>query len=497
MQQAGSAFAPLLRRAVVAAAAALACLPAPSARAVGAVDAEALEKAFVDVSDKVGPAVVSVVASYTIVQRSSPWGDDFADDFFRQWFNAPPPTEQRQDVMSAGSGVIVSPEGYILTNAHVVGQARNVKVKLLTGKEYKAKIVGKDEDTDLCVLKIQADTTLTAAPLGDSEKIHVGQWAIAIGNPFALENTMTVGVISAKGRMLDESSGSRSARYTSFIQTDASINRGNSGGPLINIKGEVIGINTMIYSPSGGSVGIGFAIPVNVAKNVMAGLIKEGRIIRAQLGIQYRAVTPDVARKLRLPPGGGMEVSAVLRDSAAAKAGLKPGDIILSVDKKPLKEPNELRATVQQRRVGDTVTLEVYRKGQKLTVPVALREESHAAARETAGEPGGAPAGEPNETTWLGMTLAPLNDELAQHLEARDAEGVVVMKLDPDSPALASGVQRGDIIREIEQQPIATLKDFLAARARIGDKDGILLLIERQGSTMYLVVQKEARDRPE
>jgi len=500
MQQAPSTF--LSRARTLAAAALLAAVGARSAWAIapaaaprpanGGADAESLERAFVDISDRVGPAVVSVAASYTVVQRYSPWGEEFPDEILRQWFNAP--YEQKQDVMSLGSGVIVSTDGYLLTNAHVVGQAKNVKVKLLSGKEYKARIVGKDEDTDLCVLKIDAEGPVTAAPLGDSEKIHVGQWAIAIGNPFALENTMTVGVISAKGRMLDEANGGRTARYTSFIQTDASINKGNSGGPLINIKGEVIGINSMIFSSNGGSIGLGFAIPINVAKNVMEGLIKNGHISRPQLGIAYRTVSPDVARKLRLPPGGGMEISSVLKDSAAAKAGLKPGDVILSVDKKPLKDANELRAMIQQRRVGDSITLDVYRKGQKLTIPVALKEESRSQEREAGEKRGETP--EAGESSWLGMTVTALTDELAQHLDARDAEGVVVMSVAQDSVALTSGVQRGDIIREIEQQPVTSLKDFEAAKARIGDKDGVLLLIERQGSTMYLVVQREAGDKP-
>ncbi|MEK7767178.1 MAG: trypsin-like peptidase domain-containing protein, partial [bacterium] len=368
-------LATVLALASCAAAAAVRSSAAPPAAAIPAAvstaDADGLERSFVDVADRVGPAVVSIVATTTYVMRGSPWGDESMDEFFRHFFEIPQ-MEQRQQVMSAGSGVIVTADGYVLTNAHVIGQAKNIVVKLLNKKEYKAKIVGKDDDTDLAVLKIKAEGTLATAPLGDSDRIRVGQWSIAIGNPFALENTVTVGVISAKGRQLDNGTGGRTARFTSFIQTDASINRGNSGGPLLNIRGEVIGINTMIYSPSGGSVGIGFAIPINIAKRVMDGLIKEGRIIRPQLGIAYGPLQPEVAKKLGLPAGQGMEVSGVLKGTGAEQAGLKPGDIILAVDGKPLREREELRAIVLAHKGGDTIRLDVQRKGKRIVLDVAL-----------------------------------------------------------------------------------------------------------------------------
>ena len=338
----------------------------------GPTDVAASERSFVDIADRVGPAVVSIVASYTIVQRFSPWGDEFMDQFFHQFMEAPQ-QERRQQVQSAGSGVIVTADGTILTNAHVIANARNVTVYLSDKKEYKAKIVGRDEDTDLAVLKIVPVGHLVAAPLGDSDRIHVGQWAIAIGNPFALENTMTVGVISAKGRKLNDSEGGRTAHYTSFIQTDASINKGNSGGPLLNIRGEVIGINSMIFSPSGGSVGIGFAIPINLAKSVMEGLIKEGKIVRPQLGVAYQPLTPEVRKKMRIPEGVGMEVNKVFKGTAAEKAGLKAGDILLAVDRKPLRDADDLRTAVLQHRVGDALALEILRNGSRLTIQVLLR----------------------------------------------------------------------------------------------------------------------------
>jgi Do/DeqQ family serine protease len=449
-----------------------------------------LEGAFTDVSDRAGPAVVSIVSSYTVVHRFSPWGDEGLDDLFGQFFGTPPQREMQEPVVSAGSGVIVSRDGYILTNAHVIGRAKNVSVKLLDKREYKAAIVGMDEDTDICVLRIKADGPLVAAPLGDSDAIRVGSWAIAIGNPFGLENTVTVGVISAKGRRLDESSGGRTARFTGFIQTDASINRGNSGGPLINIRGEVIGINTMIYSPSGGSVGIGFAIPVNIAKSVMDSLIKEGKIVRPQLGVAYRPVAPEVAKKLKLPAGTGMEVSQVLPGTAAERAGLKAGDIILSVDGKPLKDQEDLRNAVLQHKVGDRIQLDVFRRNARLKLEVILKESAHEAAEDHPKESQKAPG---EERSWLGMTVQDLTEDLARQLETRNTEGVLVTRVAADSRAQNSGIQRGDVIREIEQQAVHNLKEFEEVGRRLGDKDGILVLVERRGSVMYIVIERPAK----
>lgn len=453
-----------------------------------ATDAAGLEKSFTEIADKVGPAVVSVVASYTVVQRYT-WGDEFMDEFFKQFFEGPHPQyEQRQPVVSAGSGVIVNADGTILTNAHVLGRAKNIMVKLLNQKEYKAKLVGKDDDTDLAVIKIAPEGKIAWAALGDSDEIKPGQWAVAIGNPFGLENTMTVGVISAKGRKLDEMQGGRTARFTGFIQTDASINRGNSGGPLLNLKGEVIGINSMIFSPSGGSVGIGFAIPVNLAKTIMESLVKDGKIVRPQLGVAYRPVDPAVAKKLKLT--GGMEVSQVMKNSAAEKAGVKPGDIIVTVNRKPLKDQDDLRSVVLQQKVGDRLALEVFRKGKTVPIVVVLKEMAPAEPAE--GDKKSDSGKRPGESSnWLGMTVEELTAEMAEQLGARDAEGVIVTRVQPESRAAASGITRGDILREVEQQTVRNLAEFDAARQKAGDKDDLLLLVERRGATMYIVVEKK------
>jgi len=482
-----SAAAPAAAVAAPAARPPLQLAPAPSP----SDEALRLEGAFTDAVDRVGPAVVSIAASFTIARRFSPWGDEGLDDLFGQFFGMNPQREMQEPVVSAGSGVIVSANGYVITNSHVIGNAKKktITIRLLDKREFKAGIVGQDDDTDIAVLKIDVDGALTAAPLGDSDRIRVGSWAIAIGNPFGLENTVTVGVISAKGRRLDESSGGRTARFTGFIQTDASINRGNSGGPLINIRGEVIGINTMIYSPSGGSVGIGFAIPVNIAKSVLEGLIKEGRIVRPQLGVAYRPVPPEVAKKLKLPGGAGMEVSQVLKGTAADRAGLRAGDIILSADGKPLKDQEDLRGTVLQHKIGDRMILDVFRKGSRLKIEVILQvlkpeTEAAAAPAQSQKTPG-------REQQWLGMTVQDLTEELAGRLGTRDLEGVVVTEVAADSRAQASGIHRGDIIREIEQSAARNLKEFTEVSRRLGNKDSILVLVERRGSVMYVVIERE------
>ena len=463
--------------------------PSHSAPKAPIKDASVLQQAFVSVAEKVGPAVVSVNASYTMVQRfSSPQGDEFFDEFFRKFFEMPQPYERRQDVTSLGSGFIVTTDGYILTNAHVLGQAKDVMVTLTNKKQYRAKIIGKDDGSDVAVLKIKADEKLVAAPLGDSDAIEVGQWAIAIGNPFALENTVTVGVVSAKGRQLDTRVSGPSGRYTSFIQTDASINRGNSGGPLLNINGEVIGINTLIFSPSGGSVGIGFAIPISMAKRIMEEIIREGRYVRPQMGVMYRALDPEVAKKLGLEPGAGMEITEVFKETAADKAGLKPSDIILSMDDDVLKSTGDLRDVIIKHKVGDTVKLTVFRRDRKMKIDVKLMGEQTAQEKT---EPAGKQEKAGEGTAWLGMAVSDITPELADRLGITDTDGVVIIKIEPDSAAADAYLAPGDIIREIEQQPVKSVRDFEAAGKRVKPGVDVLLLIERQGSTQYIVIRQD------
>jgi Do/DeqQ family serine protease len=453
-----------------------------------------LEQAFVTVADKAGPAVVSITSEF--VQTG--YFEDPFDNFYRFFYGLPSPRSGQREFRQrgGGSGFIVSPDGYILTNAHVVSlksddqsnlqYAKVVKVLLTSHKEHTAKVVGLDPMTDVAVLKIKPEADLPVLPLGDSDQVMVGQWSIAIGNPFGLENTLTVGVISAKGRKV--SSPDRASALSSYIQTDASINSGNSGGPLINIRGEAIGINSMIASPSGGSVGIGFAIPINIAREVMNGIIKEGRITRAQIGVAFRPLAPAVAKRLGLKPGQGLEISQVLKGSGAEAAGLTAGDILLSVDDKPLEDANDLRGYILGRKPGDRVKLEVFRKGKRLAAEVVLKETVEAAKAPKDGGKAGDREKPDASKAWLGMRLERLTSESAAKAQSVSTQGVMVSSVEPGSLAAQAGIQAGDVIREVEQTAVASPSDLSALVKSLGERDGWLLLIERQGSAMYVML---------
>jgi Do/DeqQ family serine protease len=330
---------------------------------------KSLGQAFVEVAKEVQPSVVNITTEKTIaVQPWDRFGEDFFkgspfEDFFRGFGFGPPGggREYQYKQRSGGSGVIVDKEGYILTNNHVVEGADKVKVRLNDGREFIATIKGQDPRTDLAVLHIKAKD-LPVARLGDSDKLEVGEWAIAIGSPFGLEHTVTVGVISAKGR-----SGLGTGTYEDFIQTDASINPGNSGGPLINIDGEVIGINAMIIQPG---TGIGFAIPINMAKQILNDLIKKGKVVRPWLGISAQDLSPELSEHFKVKEKGGVLVSEVHPGTGAEKAGLVSGDIILSVDDKPIKNASELVKEIQKKKVGEKVKLSIIREGKPLVIEV-------------------------------------------------------------------------------------------------------------------------------
>jgi len=330
---------------------------------------KSLGQAFVEVAKKVQPSVVNITTEKTITMGPGDrFGEDFFkgspfEDFFRSFGFGPPEggREYQYKQRSGGSGVIVDKEGYILTNNHVVEGSEKVKVRLNDGREFTATVKGQDSKTDLAVLHIKAND-LPVAPLGDSGKLEVGEWAIAIGSPFGLEHTVTVGVISAKGR-----SGFGTGTYEDFIQTDASINPGNSGGPLINIDGEVIGINAMIIQPG---TGIGFAIPINMAKQILYDLIKTGKVVRPWLGISAQDLTPELSEHFKTKEKEGVLVSEVHPGTGAEKAGLASGDIILSVDDKPIKNVGELVKEIQRKKVGQKVKLSVIREGKPLTIEV-------------------------------------------------------------------------------------------------------------------------------
>lgn len=443
--------------------------------------AKSLGQAFVEVAKKVQPAVVHIQTEKTISVRPDPFwfGDEFFkgspfEEFFKG-FRSPRERgkEYRHKQRGEGSGVIVDKEGYVLTNNHVIEGADRVKVRLNDGREFIATVKGRDTRTDLAVLHIKAKD-LPVATLGDSDKLEVGEWAIAIGNPFGLEHTVTVGVISAKGR-----SGLGTGTYEDFIQTDASINPGNSGGPLINIDGEVIGINVMIIWPG---QGIGFAIPINMAKQILSDLIKEGKVVRPWLGIRVQDLTADMAEQFQVKDREGVLVSQVEPGTGAEKAGLTSGDIIKTVDDKAVRNASELIKEIQKRKVGQKVRLGLIRDGKEMTLEVnltAMPEKTEIAMEKEEAE------------EKMGARVQELNPQLASRYRISGVKrGVVVLSVEEGSLADEMGLQEGDVILEINRKKIETVRDFERAMKDAKIERGILLHIHRKGSSFYFTFKK-------
>ncbi|HMK74742.1 MAG TPA: Do family serine endopeptidase [Thermodesulfobacteriota bacterium] len=443
---------------------------------------KSLGRAFVEVAKKAQPAVVNITTEKTIAMR--PWdryGEDFFkgspfEDFFKGFGFSPREKgkEYRHKQKSGGSGVIVDKEGYILTNNHVVEDADKIKIRLNDGREFTATLKGQDPRTDLAVLHIKA-RDLPVAALGDSDKLEVGEWAIAIGSPFGLEHTVTVGVISAKGR-----SGLGTGTYEDFIQTDASINPGNSGGPLINIDGEVVGINAMIIQPG---TGIGFAIPINMAKQILSDLIKQGKVVRPWLGISVQDLTPEMAEQFQVKEKEGVLIAQVHQGTGAEKAGLLSGDIIKSVDEKAIKNGNELIKEIQKKKVGQTVKLALVRDGKPMTVEVT-----------TAAMPVKPEAmHEKDIEEKLGAMVQELTPQLAARyrISSEIKRGVVVVGVEEGSPAEDIGLQEGDAVLEINRKKIETVKDFEKAAKDMNMEKGVVLRLHRRGNTFYHSFKKQ------
>ena len=422
-------------------------------------------------------SVVNIYTVTVIKQRMpnmpfrNPFGqNDPFNDFFERFFRDQIPKEYRQ--RSLGSGFIIDKAGFILTNNHVVEKTDEIKVLLDNEKEFDAEIIGKDPKTDLALIKIKTDESLTPLPLGDSDKLEVGDWVIAIGNPFGLEHTVTAGIVSAKYRRIGAGS------YDNFIQTDASINPGNSGGPLLNTLGEVVGINSMIVPGGGGSIGIGFAIPINMAKDLLPQL-KEGRIIRGWLGVMIQSVTSELKAKLQLINEKGALVADVTPGGPAEKAGIKRGDVIISFDGQEIKEMNDLPYIVASTPVNKIVMVEVIRGGDKKRFQVKIEELKEIKKKKDADE----------ETANLGMTVEELTPEIARQYGVSTKKGLVVVDVENNSPAEEAGIQRGDIILEIDQKPIQDLQQYKEKIRQYQTGDTILFLIKRMDSTIYLTLK--------
>jgi serine protease Do len=435
---------------------------------------------FVTLAKKMKPLVVNISTTQVSEARggsqefSSPFGDDDPfNDFWKRFFGGPTPRgPQRQ--RSLGSGFIIDSDGSILTNNHVVENATKIVVKLSDDQEYEATVVGRDPKTDIAVIKINAKTSLAAANFGDSEKLEVGEWVVAIGNPFGLDSTVTSGIVSAKGRHIGQ------GPYDNFIQTDASINPGNSGGPLINLRGEVIGINTAIFSRSGGNIGIGFAIPINLVKEVLPQLRGKGKVTRGFLGVLIQKVTPEIAESLGLDKAQGALVANVSKDGPADKAGVKVGDVIVEFDGKEVKDSGDLPIIVARTAVDKKVRMKVLRDKKEIMLNVAvgeLKDEEVVASAPEKGE--------------LGLTVQRLTPQMAESLGLEKSEGVVVSAVEPGSVGDEAGIRRGDIIMEIDRKTIRTVDDYRKAVAAVKKGRGILFLVRRGEGTLFLALKPQ------
>lgn len=389
-------------------------------------------------------------------------------DFFERFFGDQVPKEFEQKGL--GSGVIISSDGYVLTNNHVVEGADEILVKISEKEQYQAKVVGSDPTTDLALLKLEAERDLPSANLGDSDSLRVGEWVIAIGNPFGLEHTVTAGIVSAKGRVIG------SGPYDDFIQTDASINPGNSGGPLFNLQGEVVGINTAIVATG---QGIGFAIPINVAKDELPQLREKGKVTRGWLGVQIQAWEPGMAQKFGLKEEKGALVGRVIEGEPAERAGIQKGDVILEVEGRKIKDTKDLLNTVARLQPGRKVKVVVWRDGKERTFTVELGE------RPAEGEVSAEPA--PSKEDRIGLTVQDITPQMAERMELEKPEGVLISNVKPGSPGAKGGLQRGDVIHEMERQPVKSVKDYQRILSKVG-KDSVLLWIQRGKHRRYVVV---------
>ena len=432
---------------------------------------------FSSVIDPVLPSVVNISSTKVVKRQNAP--DMFNDPFFRQFFGNQAPREQTQREYSLGSGVIVNASGFILTNNHVVQGASDVEVVTTVNTKYKARVIGTDPRTDIAVLKVDA-SNLPTVTLGDSSRMKVGDLVFAIGDPFGIGETATGGIVSATGRGL----GGAIERYEDFVQTDAAINPGNSGGALIDVHGYLIGINTAILSGGGGNEGVGFAIPINLARNIMQQILDHGKVVRGYLGVTIQAVSPDMAKAFGLSRGGGALIGDVTPNSPAAKAGIQRGDIITEMDGKTVNGPDDLSVRTSEMAPGTVVHLKVFRSGQTRDIEVTLGEYPETTASNRTPSEGPAKA-------VRGLQVQAVTPEIARQLDLPSStKGVVVTSVDPDSPAAAAGVQEGDVIQEVDRKPVRSVDEYNSATSNAGSNP-VLLLINRKGTTLFLIVQPQ------
>ncbi len=454
-------------------------------------------ESFADLVENLTPAVVNISTTQNVRSRGrsspevpipqfppgSPF-EEFFKDFFERQRPDPDQKTPRRRITSLGSGFVIDPSGIIVTNNHVISEADEITVTLSDDSRYEATVIGHDPKTDVAVLKIEADKPLPSVSWGDSDESRVGDWVIAIGNPFGLGGTVTAGIISARQRDIN------AGPYDDFLQTDASINRGNSGGPMFNLAGEVIGINTAIFSPSGGSIGIGFAVPSSLARPVVDQLQKYGHTRRGWLGVRIQTVTEEIAESLGFEEAAGALVADVTKDSPADRAGVEAGDVIVSFDGKRVKQMRELPRMVADTEISRKVKIEVWRKGEtkELWVTLGELEEAEKVMAALGGKE--APAAKDAET--LGMTLATITPKLRERFDlGEDLKGVVITEIEDASVAAEKGIRAGDVIVEVAQEEVSTPSDVLekVGEVRGTDRRSVLLLLQRAGDLRFVAVR--------
>ncbi|MFQ5658107.1 MAG: DegQ family serine endoprotease [Candidatus Methylomirabilales bacterium] len=433
---------------------------------------------FAELANKLGPTVVNIKVTKIEKIRGSEWPQaphGSFKEFFERFFGDMPKLPENFHTQGTGSGVIISRDGYILTNNHVVEGAQEVTVTLADKIEYTARIVGRDPKTDLAVLKIDAENSLPVAAMGNSDALHVGDWVVAIGNPFGLTNTVTAGIVSAKGRAIG------AGPYDDFIQTDASINPGNSGGPLFNMKGEVVGINTAII-PFGR--GIGFAIPINMAKELIPQLVATGEVTRGYLGVSIQSISPELAKALELQTKKGALVGDVVPGGPADKAGIRRGDVIVAFNDKTVQGARDLPRMVAATAVGEAATVKILRDGEEQMVPITVGKYPSETAKSEDSEL-------PAKGKW-GMMLQEVTPRIADKLGLADEHGVAVVGVRPGSPADLAGIRKGDVILEVNRQPANSVKEVKELIAKSSDEEPLLLLVKRDRGSFFVALEKKA-----
>jgi len=444
------------------------------ASAVSPFDSVKTPPSFADLAEHVKPVVVNISTTKTFKNRKGfgmPFGrSPFGDDFFDRFFGDIPQREFKQ--RSLGSGFIISNDGYIFTNNHVVEQADKILVKVSDGKEYEAKIIGTDAKTDIALIKIKPSNSLPVVEIGDSDKVRVGEWVIAIGNPFGLEQTLTAGIISAKGRVIG------AGPYDNFIQTDASINPGNSGGPLFSMDGKVIGINTAIVAQG---QGIGFAIPINMAKSILADLKTKGKVTRGWLGISVQDITEDIAKNLNHKDKSGALVSDVFKGDPADRAGIKVGDIIKEINGKAIKDTHELLLTAAALHVGEKMTVKALRDGKEMLFEVVVVERKDKSEVVSTNRGKG----------YFGLAVQEINPEVARQFGIGKNDGVIVTDVAGGSPADDVGIQPQDIIAQVNKVKISSIKDYNREMSKAAERKSVTLLVKRGKDSFFVALRIE------